>query len=406
MHNQSASSTRDTWLRYTLGELGVFRKGRGIRKNEVLTHGIPCVRYGEIYTIHQSTIQQCHSFIDQRTASGSERLAYGDVIFAVSGETSEEIGKCSTFLGNYEAYVGSDTLILSPRGADPIYLGYALNFGEVLKQKQMLGQGDAVVHLSLANLAKVTISLPPLAEQIAIGQQLFQVDSHLFAIDKLISKKRDIKQGAMQQLLTGKTRLPGFVGEWIPQRLGDLATMSSGGTPPSKIKEFYGGNIKWASIADMTRSGKFLSKTDEHLTELGLINSSAAIYKSPVVLYAMYASLGEVCICLEEVSSSQAILGIVPGGKLELEFLYYLLLAYKPIVKSLGQQGTQSNLNKGMVQEFVFPVPANKLEQRAIAEVLSDMDAEINALVARREKTALIKIGMMQELLTGRTRLI
>ena len=255
-------------------------------------------------------------------------------------------------------------------------------------------------------LAELELLLPGIDEQVAIAKLLGDIDTLIDSLNALIAKKRDIKQGAMQQLLTGKTRLPGFVGEWIPQRLGDLATMSSGGTPPSKIKEFYGGNIKWASIADMTRSGKFLSKTDEHLTELGLINSSAAIYKSPVVLYAMYASLGEVCICLEEVSSSQAILGIVPGGKLELEFLYYLLLAYKPIVKSLGQQGTQSNLHKRMVQEIVFPVPANKLEQRAIAEVLSDMDAEINALVARREKTALIKIGMMQELLTGRTRLI
>jgi type I restriction enzyme S subunit len=120
----------------------------------------------------------------------------------------------------------------------------------------------------------------------------------------------------------------------------------------------------------------------------------------------MYASLGEVCICHEEVSSSQAILGIVPGNNLEIEFLYYLLLAYKPIVKTLGQQGTQSNLNKKMVQDFIFSLPPDQKEQIAIAEVLSDMDAEIDALVARREKTALIKTGMMQELLTGRTRLL
>lgn len=260
--------------------------------------------------------------------------------------------------------------------------------------------------LNAVQLKGMHLQIPPIEEQGRICSILDNLENLIDYIDKLIAKKRDIKQGSMQQLLTGRTRLPGFSGEWQVQRLGDIAAMSSGGTPPSKVNEFYGGEIKWASIADMTKTGKYLSDTDEKLTDLGLLNSSAVIYKSPIILYAMYASLGEVCICLEEVSSSQAILGISPSSRIDLEFLYYLLVAYKPIVKSLGQQGTQSNLNKGMVQDFLFTMPTDKIEQQAIAEVLSDMDAEIDALVARRAKTALIKTGMMQELLIGRARLL
>jgi type I restriction enzyme S subunit len=285
------------------------------------------------------------------------------------------------------------------------FVYYALEFA-VPRLKLMAGT-TATPMVSKKTFMTLPILMPiEVLEQTAIAAALSDVDALIVSLDKVIAKKRDIKQGAMQQLLTGKNRLHGFSGEWVPLRLGDIAAMSSGGTPPSKVKEFYGGQIKWASITDMTKDGKYLSNTDEKLTELGLLNSSAVIYKSPVILYAMYASLGEVCISLQEVSSSQAILGISPSSKIDLEFLYYLLLAYKPTVKTLGQQGTQSNLNKGMVQDFVFAMPTDKREQKAIAEVLSDIDTEIGALVARREKTALIKTGMMQELLTGRARLL
>ena len=287
-------------------------------------------------------------------------------------------------------------------GFDPKFIYYKFCTIDWYKYNEASG----VPSLNASVIERIETLMPQLAEQQRIASVLTDVDVEVNSLDTLIAKKKDIKQGAMQQLLTGKTRLPGFSGEWKEVRLGDFATMSSGGTPSSKVKEYYGGNIKWASIADMTKSGKRLIKTEEHLTDLGLVNSSAAIYKTPIILYAMYASLGEVCICHEEVSSSQAILGIVPGNNLEIEFLYYLLLAYKPIVKTLGQQGTQSNLNKKMVQDFIFSLPPDQKEQIAIAEVLSDMDAEIDALVARREKTALIKTGMMQELLTGRTRLL
>jgi len=289
-------------------------------------------------------------------------------------------------------------------GFSPEYLYYALSLvAPAVKQK---ASEQAVPLLNKRDFSKIKLYFPSFDEQCAISQCLSDVDTLIDALDKLIAKKRNIKHGAMQVLLTRKTRLPGFNGEWTTKRLGDVAAMSSGGTPPSKVKEYYGGNIKWASIADMTGSGKYLSRTEVNLSNAGLNNSAAVLYKAPIILYAMYASLGEVSICQEEVSSSQAILGIAPNEQIDLEFLYYLLVAYKPTVKSLGQQGTQSNLNKGMVQRFEFSVPSNKNEQRAIASVLADMDAEIDALVAQKEKTALIKTGMMQELLTGRTRLL
>jgi type I restriction enzyme S subunit len=129
------------------------------------------------------------------------------------------------------------------------------------------------------------------------------------------------------------------------------------------------------------------------------------MFPSGTILYAMYASIGECSIAGVPLCTSQAILGIQPKEMLRTEFLYYYLTSLKAQVKTLGQQGTQANLNKGIVQDFKLGLPTVD-EQAAIAAVLSDMDDELTALEARRDKTRNLKQGMMQELLTGKTRLI
>lgn len=242
-------------------------------------------------------------------------------------------------------------------------------------------------------------------EQRAIAEALSDVDALIGALDRLIAKKRDLKQAAMQQLLTGQTRLPGFQGEWESKRLGEIADMGSGGTPLSSVPAFYGGDIPWVSIADMTRAGRVIHATEKTLTPLGLAGSAAQLFPEGTVLYAMYASLGECCIAGIPVTTSQAILGIRPKQHLVGEFLYYFLVSMKSKVATLGQQGTQANLNKGIVQGFRIALPSRE-EQVCITTVLSDMDAELSALEAHRNKTRALKQGMMQELLTGRTRLV
>jgi type I restriction enzyme S subunit len=266
-------------------------------------------------------------------------------------------------------------------------------------------QGGTMGVLNAGLLRPVCIPLPALPEQHAIAGALGDVDTLLGALTRLIAKKRDLKQAAMQQLLTGQTRLPGFSEEWEVKRLGEVAKMRSGGTPPSSVPAYYDGDIPWVSISDMTNGGKAIVATERNLTRLGLESSAATLYPAGTVLYAMYASIGECSIASVPVSSSQAILGIRPGDEVSTEFLYYWLCSLKTVTKKLGQQGTQSNLNAGMVRALAIGV--SKLpEQSAIAAVLSDMDAELAALEQRLAKTRALKQGMMQELLTGRTRLV
>lgn len=105
--------------------------------------------------------------------------------------------------------------------------------------------------------------------------------------------------------------------DWPERRLGDLATMGSGGTPSSKVPKYYGGGIPWVSITDMTASAKYVARTAKTLSHEGLSASAAKLYEPGVVLYAMYASLGECAIAVGRVSSSQAILGIQAGAQLD-----------------------------------------------------------------------------------------
>ena len=187
-------------------------------------------------------------------------------------------------------------------------------------------------------------------------------------------------------------------------RLGDVASMTSGGTPSSSVRQYYGGGIPWVSIADMTSGGKYITKTQKTLSEEGLSASAAKLYEPNVVLYAMYASLGECSISKGRVTSSQAILAIKPGTKLDSDYLYYVLQSIKSRVKTIGQQGTQSNLNANMVRDFKIPLPSPEA-QRQIARILGDVDLSISSVERLIAKKQAIKQGMLQQLLTGNTRL-
>lgn len=195
------------WNTKRLGDLGPFLKGSGVARSEALSGSIPCVRYGEIYTNHTDYVRSFNSWISRSVADGATRLLRGDLLFAGSGETKAEIGKCVAFVHDGEAYAGGDIVILRPRGVDSLFLGFLLNTEQVNRQKASLGQGDAVVHISAKALAQVTIRIPTEEEQSAIASVLVNMDGEIAALESRRDKTRAIKQGMMQQLLTGRVRL-------------------------------------------------------------------------------------------------------------------------------------------------------------------------------------------------------
>jgi len=195
------------WETKRLGEIGKFLKGKGITRAQAQSGPFPCVRYGEIYTDHNDYIRKFKSWISAEVAATATPLKQGDILFAGSGETKDEIGKCVAFLNDIEAYAGGDIVILRPRNVDSLFLGYALNSPNINRQKASKGQGDAVVHINARALADVTLALPKKAEQTAIAAVLFDMDAEIEALERRRDKVKQIKQGMMQQLLTGRIRL-------------------------------------------------------------------------------------------------------------------------------------------------------------------------------------------------------
>ena len=195
------------WAKTTLGSRGGFRKGKAVARSDAKAQGIPCVRYGEIYTHHNDVIHTFNSFIDEASALQSEPLRPGDILFACSGETAEEIGKCVAFIGKHEAYAGGDIIIFNPEQDDPVFLAYLLNSSPVAVQKAQFGQGNSVVHISATNLAKLKIAVPTREEQTAIGELFLAADRGILSLTAQLASLREEKSALMQQLLTGKRRV-------------------------------------------------------------------------------------------------------------------------------------------------------------------------------------------------------
>ena len=195
------------WKTKRLDDLGFFSKGYGIKRDEVSQDGFPCIRYGEIYTTYETRVSDPLTRIPLDVALSALPINSGDILFAGSGETAEEIGRCTVYLGEDQAYAGGDIVVLTPVRQNSLYLGYLLNHATVAAQKARMAQGDAVVHISAANLAQVRVSLPSIGEQAAIADVLSDMDDEIATLERRRDKTRAIKQGMMEQLLTGRVRL-------------------------------------------------------------------------------------------------------------------------------------------------------------------------------------------------------
>ena len=334
----------------------------------------------------------------------NKRLKSGDLLTARTGYP----GTTSIVPEQYEGAQSFTTLITRPRKGvvDSRYLCCFINSesGQLFFDQNQIGGGQKNVNAGA--LKRLPIPIPPTkAEQEAIAEALSDADALIESLDQLITKKRQIKQGAMQELLTGKRRLPGFGREWVVTRLGDIASIQRGASPrPIDSPVWFDSNstIGWVRISDVTSSSMYLRETTQRLSALGVQHSRSV--KRGSLIMSICATVGrpvitEIDACIHD--------GFVVFDDLGVEqrFLYYFLKFIENDWAKHGQTGSQMNLNTPMINRTSIPAPPIE-EQAAIATVLSDMDTELAALEARLAKARRIKQGMMQELLTGRIRLL
>ena len=240
-----------------LSDLGRFVKGRGITRADLVHSGVPCLRYGDIYTTYGDVTDELTSFVSADTAQRATLLHHGDIIFATSGETAEEIGKAVAWLGKGTAVAGSDTIILRDHGQDPVFLAHALNAHDAAKQKSRLGKGHSVVHIHEAELGKIMVHLPPVSEQRKIGEILRTWDEAIEGLTNLIKLLRSRREAMSYVLYSERqyavktaffgdflkeSRLPGsedIVGRKITVKLYGKGAMPKVETRPGSPRTRY-----------------------------------------------------------------------------------------------------------------------------------------------------------------------
>jgi type I restriction enzyme S subunit len=303
--------------------------------------------------------------------------------------------------------VTDNTIILKIRESHHTdFIIHLLN--QINLNRLVFGSGQPL--LTGTQIKQLKISVPPIEEQRAIASALSDMDALLAKLDQLIAKKRDIKQAAMQELLTGRRRLPGFSGGWTVTALRNLGAWKGGATPSMANPDFWvNGDVPWASSGDIKSTT--IDATAKNITELAVESSSTTVVPAGSVVMVTRSGILRryfpVAKTSKPIAINQDIKALIPASGVDTEFVLQSLLLHGPdILSSCMKAGTTvESVELSWLKAYEIDLPSLD-EQQAIAALLRDMAAEITALEARREKTRLLKQGMMQELLSGRVRLI
>lgn len=385
----------DAWDLVPLNEICWFQEGPGLRKWQFTYRGMKVINITNLVdefldldkterhiSISEFNGQYQHFAIDEN-----------DIVMASSGNS---YGKIAVVRGSdLPLMMNTSVIRFKPKERTCFsYLWTYLRSDFFRSQIDLMITGGAQPNFGPFHLDRILVQLPPLNEQISISDALTCQDKIINSLDKLLAKKRDIQQAVRQHLLTGQRRLPGFSGEWELKRLGEIAELIMGQSPASSNYNKRGDGLPLiqgnADIIDR-RTIKRIFTTE--LTKLG---------KCGDILLSVRAPVGEVARATFDVCLGRGVCAIRGGS----EFLYHYLIFIESSWAHLSKGSTFDSVNSAELRSLELKLPPSEAEQTAIATTLSDMDLELAVLEARRDKARQIKQAMMQELLTGRIRLV
>ena len=357
------------WEEITLGKISEITKGSGISKDQLSEQGSPCILYGELYTKYKSEIIDVVYSRTELESSSLVKSKANDVIIPCSGETAIDIStaRCVPF---NNILLGGDLNIIRLKHDDGGFFAYQLN-GARKKDIARVAQGVSVVHLYGENLKHIRVYHPAIEEQKKITRLLSLMDERIATQNKIIEDLKKLKSAISKQAFAQKPN------GW--NRLDTLFSKGkAGGTPTSTNKEYYNGEIPFLSINDITKQGKYVRYTENHLSQSGLENSSAWVVPEYSLIISMYASVGLVTINEVPITTSQAMFAMHLRDKDLLDYLYYYLsyFKYRHIHKYL-ETGTQSNINADIVRGIMIPTYGHSRNMK-IASTLQSIDAEID----------------------------
>jgi type I restriction enzyme, S subunit len=371
------------WDCVAVGELGTVGSG-GTPSREVPRFWNGTIPWVTTSQVDFNEINEADQFItaDGLRNSAAKLLSAGTLLLALYGQ-----GKTRGKVAILGVEATTNQACASIACNERVLAAYLFHFlASRYDALRNVSNGGSQDNLSGQLVKAFRVALPPRDEQRAIAVALSDVDALIAALDRLIAKKRDLKQAAMQQLLTGQTRLPGFDGEWKAKQLSAVCAMKSGESITSASIDVsspypcYGGNGHRGFTSRFTHDGTH-----------ALIGRQGAL-------------CGNVVLAEGQFFASEHAVVVAPSADVDVRWLAAVLRCMN--LNQYSESSAQPGLSVSKLLMLEVLVPPSREEQTATAAVLSDLDAELTALEARRDKTRLLKQGMMQELLTGRTRLV
>lgn len=286
----------------------------------------------------------------------------------------------------------------------PKFFSYYLNSNRGRARLKEIETGTTMKHINVGDMVQFLVPHPPTkTEQTAIADTLSDADALIQSLTSLIAKKRQIKQGAMQTLLNPYEN--GRLKEgWVVKKLEDcLDKIVGGGTPSRSVKGYWGKEIPWVTVKDFSSFSPF--STQEYITTEGLKHSATNIIPRGTIIIATRMALGKSVVYDVDVCINQDLKAIFPKSAVSVLYLKHWLDKNAFLIEELGSGSTVMGVSLEDLRKIEFSMPS-KENQIRIATILSDMDAEIAALETKLAKYRHIKQGMMQNLLTGRIRLV
>lgn len=406
----------EDWEVVKLGEIFRFISNNTFSRDFLCEDGeIKNIHYGDVLIKYGSTLDVSQSDIP---AINTEILpSYQPKCFAEDGDiiiadTAEDETVCKATelwnIGGKQVVAGLHTMWCRPaQNTFAIrFLGYFMNTSLYHNQVLPLIQGIKVSSVSKSAIQGTWLCIPPIEEQRRIASALTSIDNLIDSLDRLIAKKRDIKQGAMQQLLSGKKRLKGFTEPWVEKKLGDVVTNSIGLTySPNNVKKYGTLVLRSSNI----KNGKLIFE-DNVFVEMS-IPERAKVHTNDLLVCVRNGSkalIGKSAVITEDAEGMAfgAFMTILRANGIEQIFLNYYWqtdFIQKQVRDNMG--ATINQITNADISDFDIYVPSSLPEQQAIASILTSMDNELSALEAKRKKYEQIKRGMMQQLLTGKIRL-
>ena len=382
MKDSLLQNNLDGWTKHKLSLIGVFSKGAGIAKDQLSETGHNAVRYGELYTHFNIKIKKIYSHIPNSIIPATKKIKYGDILFAGSGETNDEIGKSAVYLLREDGFASGDTIIFSPKNANSLFLAHFLNVGIARKKLRELGQGQSVVHIYKSDIENLEFCLPSEMEQNRIVSVIETWDSAIEKLGEKIEIKKRIKKGLMRELLTGKTRLPGFSGEWETKEIGELLDYER----PDKyiVKETNYDNAHKTPV--LTANKSFI---------LGYTNETSGIYKNlPAIIFDDFTVDNKFVDFPFKIKSSAIKILKQKSDKVNIWFVFERM----QLINFAVGQHKRNYISE--YQYFAVDMPDIQ-EQNAIAKILITANDEIVGLERKLSFLKDQKKFLLNNLITG-----